>query len=89
MAYKTTLKVGRGGPGLMDGTIFREVLLALQLESPGNATFADYADKLRDKMQSRATNWANQPYPYGSEFAFDTTGQEEVRGVWSFVLLYV
>jgi len=79
MAYKTTLKIGRGGPGLMDGTVFREVLIALKLEaSLGNDTFAEYAALLEDKMHARATNWAKQPYPYGSEFAFDSTGQEEV-----------
>lgn len=78
MAYKTTLKIGRGGPGLMDGTVFREVLIALKLEaSLGNDTFAEYAALLEDKMHARATNWAKQPYPYGSEFAFDSTGQEE------------
>ena len=32
-------------------------------------------------MKRRADIFASQEYPYGSEFAFDTTGQEEVV-VW-------
>jgi hypothetical protein len=33
-------------------------------------------------MKARQARWAATPYPYGSEFGFDTTGQEEVV-VWS------
>ena len=33
-------------------------------------------------MHARQRGWAATPYPYGSEFGFDTTGQEEVV-VWN------
>ena len=33
-------------------------------------------------MRARQQHWASQLYPYGSEFGFDTTGQEEVV-VWN------
>ena len=33
-------------------------------------------------MHGRQEHWARQRFPYGSEFAFDTTGQEEVV-VWN------
>eukprot|EP00965_Chrysotila_dentata_P091496 3021231-Pleurochrysis_carterae.AAC.1 len=46
------------------------------------ASFASYAKTLEDNMRARQQHWANTPYPYGSEFGFDTTGQEEVV-VWN------
>jgi hypothetical protein len=63
----------------MDGTVFREVLKALQAEGTLNATFAAWAEQLDSHMHGRQQHWAKQRFPYGSEFAFDTTGQEEVR----------
>ena len=81
-AAKTTIKLGSPGVGLMDGTVFREVLWALIAESPGNATFANYSQQVHDNMQRRQQQWEKEAHPYGSEFAFDTTGQEEVV-VWN------
>ena len=37
--------------------------------------------QVEDNMRSRAEKWANETFPYGSEFNFDTTGQEEVY-IW-------
>ena len=37
--------------------------------------------KLLAGQQSRATFWSTAMWPYGSEFSYDTTGQEEVRKV--------
>ena len=71
--------------GLMDGTVWRSVLLALESEG---ADFAAQAAELRGLMRNRTLGdgkgvegWNTQDNPAGSEFAWDTTGQEEVA-VW-------
>lgn len=62
--------------GLMDGTVFREVLRALDDEG---AAFAADAARVRSLMRNRTlgggglTGWASADYPAGSEFAWDTT----------------
>lgn len=81
-AGRTCLKLGTSGVGFMDGTVAREVLVALKIESVANSTFAQLAATLEGNMAKRQAHWAATPYPYGSEFGFDTTGQEEVV-VWS------
>ena len=88
-AGKTSLKLGTAGVGFMDGTVAREVLNALLVEATANATsgysnqtFASIGATLRANMLARQQHWAATPYPYGSEFGFDTTGQEEVV-VWN------
>jgi len=82
-AAKTALKLERAGVGFMDGTVAREVLDALIVEgAAGNTTLASLGQTLKDNMKARQLHWAGTPYPYGSEFGFDTTGQEEVV-VWN------
>jgi len=81
-AAKTTFKLGTSAVGFMDGTVAREVLNALVAEGATNATLASYADTLKANMLVRQKHWASTPYPYGSEFGFDTTGQEEVV-IWN------
>jgi hypothetical protein len=80
-AAKTALRFSCG-TGVMDGTVFREVLDALKAEGTANATIAGWAAELDTHMRGRQVHWARQRFPYGSEFAFDTTGQEEVV-VWN------
>ena len=87
-AMNTTLKFGAPMTGVMDGTLFREVLRSLEeeadeaaAEGSAAAPWAAGAAKIRANMLGRATHFAAEQYPYGSEFAFDTTGQEEVV-VW-------
>ena len=70
--------------GLMDGTVFREALLAMK----GEPTFAHEAAQIEDYMQQRAVTgingnvgWQDADAPHGSEFNWDTTGQEEVA-IW-------
>jgi hypothetical protein len=77
-AYRTTHVVGTPDVGLMDGTVFREVLLALKTEGETNSTIAGWANDIEKQMKVRADGWNTQTFPYGSEFNFDTTGQEEV-----------
>ena len=82
-AGRTCLKLGQASVGFMDGTVAREVLEALLVEgAAGNATFAALGSTLEKNMKARQLHWAGTPYPYGSEFGFDTTGQEEVV-VWN------
>ena len=83
-AANTTLKFGAPSVGVMDDTTFREILRALTEESEADPSRIDFANATRDitaNMYSRAAGRFSQPYPYGSEFAFDTTGQEAVV-VW-------
>ena len=66
----------------MDGTVFREILRSIQEEAEIDAaTWAPFAEQIRGNMLNRTEGFAVEQYPYGSEFAFDTTGQEEVV-VW-------
>eukprot|EP00911_Craspedida_sp_UC1_P000404 UC1_evm1s305 len=84
-AANTTLAVGSPGTGVMDGTVFREVLNALKAETsePGcDAIFNSTATQIEQNMLNRQQRWEKQAYPYGSEFGFDTTGQEEVV-IWN------
>jgi hypothetical protein len=98
-AANTTIKFGAPSVGVMDGTLFREVLRSLQEEASaaqqaadsgdysetGGAQYASQwstmANTISDNMLTRAIGFGAKEYPYGSEFAFDTTGQEEVV-VW-------
>ena len=83
-AGHTAVALGTPNVGLMDGTIFRFVLEALQEEARGDGNVTQWqtlADQLTANMKSRAQQFAAMTFPYGSEFNFDSTGQEEVY-VW-------
>ena len=69
---------GRGGVGyvnvgLMDGDIF--VLLLDDLKREG---WKEQTDYLEAAMKRRADRWQADAYPFGSEMAWDSTGQEEI-----------
>ena len=71
----------------MDDTTFREILNAVKEEAAADPSRTDFkiaAENITANMYERASGRFSQPYPYGSEFAFDTMGQEAVV-VW---LLY-
>jgi hypothetical protein len=83
-AYQTTVfafrrtadgkrRVGYVELGLMEGTIFLELLKDLKREGWFAEAFT--VDRL---MKERADAWAKEEYPFGSEMAWDSTGQEEV-----------
>lgn len=59
--------------GLMEGTIFLELLKDLKREG-----WTDKANEIERLMKDRADAWAKEEYPFGSEMAWDSTGQEEV-----------
>src|SRR5262249_37239358 len=58
--------------GLMEGTIFLELLNDLKHEG-----WNDKAAEIEKLMKERADVWAKEQYPFGSEMAWDSTGQEE------------
>lgn len=69
---------GRGGVGyvnvgLMDGDIFLLLLDDLKREN-----WTEQADYLTGAMMRRADRWQADAYPFGSEMAWDSTGQEEI-----------
>lgn len=66
-------RVGYLNMGLMEGDIF--VLLLKDLKREG---WTDQAAYLTRQMEARVDRWVKQAYPFGSEMAWDSTGQEEV-----------
>jgi len=59
--------------GLMEGTIFLELLKDLKREG-----LAEKAAEIEKLMKERADVWSREEYPFLSEMAWDSTGQEEV-----------
>ena len=79
-AYETMMfltdpanKVGYVNMGLMGADVF-----VLALEDMKREGWTDKAASLEARMKERADRWAAQRYPFGSEMAWDSTGQEEV-----------
>ncbi|KAI1394898.1 hypothetical protein F4819DRAFT_480119 [Hypoxylon fuscum] len=77
-AYRTVMRgmqtdVGYNRLGLMGETVFGEILADLTREG-----LTTEASALTKSMQSRATQWDGEAVPYGSEMAWDSTGQEGV-----------
>ena len=83
-AYQTTKFMFGRGPdgkrrvgyvelGLMEGDIVLAVLNDLKRES-----WTQQANDVEALMKERADRWKKEAYPFGSEMAWDSTGQEEV-----------
>jgi len=66
-------RVGYWRLGLMEGHIFAALLDDLKREG-----WKDQATLIERRMKERADRWRNEPFPFGSEMAWDSTGQEEV-----------
>jgi len=69
---------GRGGVGyvnvgLMNGDIFVMLLDDLKREN-----WTEQVEYLNAAMKRRADRWQADAYPFGSEMAWDSTGQEEI-----------
>ncbi|QRV97243.1 glycoside hydrolase family 43 protein [Ceratobasidium sp. AG-Ba] len=75
--FATNGQVYYADVGLMGETVFLYLLDDLKREGlTANAT------ALETRMKTRATAWGQEPYPFGSEMAWDSTGQEGVYA-WS------
>jgi hypothetical protein len=66
-------RVGYVELGLMEG----DIILAL-LEDLKREGWTDKATVVENLMRERTERWKEEPYPFGSEMAWDSTGQEEV-----------
>ena len=66
-------RVGYVELGLMEGDIFLAVLNDLKREG-----WAEKAVNIEALMRERTERWRHEEYPFGSEMAWDSTGQEEV-----------
>jgi hypothetical protein len=66
-------RVGYVELGLMEGDIFLAVLQDLKREG-----WAEKANDVEALMRERSDRWKRETYPFGSEMAWDSTGQEEV-----------
>jgi hypothetical protein len=77
-AYQTSAAMMRDAPyytqfGLMEGDVFVDILKDLQREG-----LTDEAGRMEALMKGRADHWKTLAYPFGSEMAWDSTGQPEV-----------
>ena len=79
-AYETMMfltdaanKVGYVNMGLMGADVF-----VVALEDIKREGWTEKAANLEARMKARTDRWAGQRYPFGSEMAWDSTGQEEV-----------
>jgi hypothetical protein len=77
-AYETSIAMtkyaaGYARFGQMEGDIFVNILDDLRRES-----MTTQAQDLESKMRERTDRWKQEPYPFGSEMPWDSTGQEEV-----------
>ena len=77
-AHKTTVAMMRDAPhyaefGQMEGEIFLEILLDLKREG-----MTAEATEVEGLMRQRVDHWRTLAYPFGSEMAWDSTGQPEV-----------
>lgn len=77
-AYQTTMAMMKFAPyytqfGQMEGDVFVAILQDLQHEG-----MTDQAKAMEAAMRGRAEHWNQEPYPFGSEMPWDSTGQEEV-----------
>jgi len=77
-AYQTSIAMvnfagGYAVFGQMEGDIFIQILDDLKREGMN-----PQAANLEARMRDRASHWKSEPYPFGSEMPWDSTGQEEV-----------
>jgi hypothetical protein len=66
-------RVGYVELGLMEGDVIVALLDDLKREA-----WPEKAQVIESLMKERTDRWRQDPYPFGSEMAWDSTGQEEV-----------
>jgi hypothetical protein len=77
-AYRTSVAMMRDAPhyaqfGQMEGDVFLDILLDLKREG-----MTAQATEMERLMKQRADHWRTLAFPFGSEMAWDSTGQPEV-----------
>jgi hypothetical protein len=68
--------IGNSRDGLMDGTIFLMLLDDMKREG-----WQSQAAAIEGQLKAHAEEWNRRPLPFGSEMAWDSTGQEEIYAV--------
>ncbi|MGH6744358.1 DUF5695 domain-containing protein [Novosphingobium sp.] len=77
-AYRTSVAMMRDAPyyaqfGQMEGDVFIDILKDLKREG-----LSAEATEMEGLMKGRADHWRTLKFPFGSEMAWDSTGQPEV-----------
>lgn len=77
-AAETSMAMARLAPdyaqfGQMEGNVFVAILRDLLREG-----MTDEAARVEKVMRGRASRWASEAYPFGSEMPWDSTGQSEI-----------
>lgn len=81
-AVVTVQAMTGGRVGFVNDGLMGETVLTFLLEDLTREGLTSNASFVESKMRSRASVWAGQRYPFGSEMAWDSTGQEGVYA-WS------
>lgn len=76
--FNTTGRRGRGGVGYLNTGLMEGDVFVYMLDSLKDEGMKEEADYVETAMKRRADQWNQEPYPFGSEMAWDSTGQEEV-----------
>jgi hypothetical protein len=69
---------GRGGVSYVNVGLMNGDVLVMLLDDLKREQWAEQATYLESAMKRRADRWRNDAYPFGSEMAWDSTGQEEI-----------
>ena len=69
---------GRGGVGYVNVGLMNGDIFVMLLEDLKREAWKEQADYLEGAMKRRADRWKADAYPFGSEMAWDSTGQEEI-----------
>ncbi|EJD41740.1 hypothetical protein AURDEDRAFT_169168 [Auricularia subglabra TFB-10046 SS5] len=81
-ALATVLRMVGGGVGYTNDGLMGETVFWFLLNDLKREGLNSNATALENAMRRRQSAWAGQRYPFGSEMAWDSTGQEGVF-VWS------
>ncbi|KAI5116950.1 hypothetical protein M0805_001924 [Coniferiporia weirii] len=81
-AFQTVLAMTNGNVGYVDDGLMDETVLLYLLDDLKREGLSANATAMESKMRARQAVWAATRYPFGSEMAWDSTGQEGVY-LWS------
>ncbi len=81
-ALAVVTKLTDGTVGYWEDGLMGETVLSLLLEDLTREGRTSDASLLKSRMQTRYNAWSRQNFPFGSEMAWDSTGQEGVY-LWS------